>query len=163
MLLYVHRNRRLIRYGSPGQPPRLSHSSWALKLFFGQFPSLIQLWQINADNVNFTQTVYLDQKGEAQQINLPPTYLYRWIISFSPFPTVAWLSNSGRTLMVILLTASSSRTWRAWGSVSVYSWNTGHVYNIFNQTVCLTLTKMFCSSVKAMVHFQAWTYVCNTM
>ena len=28
--LYVHRNRRLIRDGSPGQPPRLSHSSWAL-------------------------------------------------------------------------------------------------------------------------------------
>ena len=30
-LLYVHRNRRLIRDGSPGRPPRLSHSSWALK------------------------------------------------------------------------------------------------------------------------------------
>ena len=29
-LLYVHRNRRLIRDGSPGRPPRLSHSSWAL-------------------------------------------------------------------------------------------------------------------------------------
>ena len=27
VLLYVHRNRRLIRDGSPGQPPRLSHSS----------------------------------------------------------------------------------------------------------------------------------------
>ena len=27
VLLYVHRNRRLIRNGSPGQPPRLSHSS----------------------------------------------------------------------------------------------------------------------------------------
>ena len=27
MLLYVHRNHRLIRDGSPGQPPRLSHSS----------------------------------------------------------------------------------------------------------------------------------------
>ena len=31
-LLYVHRNRRLIRDGSPGRPPRLSHSSWALNL-----------------------------------------------------------------------------------------------------------------------------------
>ena len=30
MLLYVHRNRRLIRDGSPGRPPRLSHGSWAL-------------------------------------------------------------------------------------------------------------------------------------
>ena len=29
-LLYVHRNRRLIRDGSPGRTPRLSHSSWAL-------------------------------------------------------------------------------------------------------------------------------------
>ena len=29
-LLYGHRNRRLIRDGSPGRPPRLSHSSWAL-------------------------------------------------------------------------------------------------------------------------------------
>ena len=30
VLLYVHRNRRLIRDGSPGRPPRLSHSSWNL-------------------------------------------------------------------------------------------------------------------------------------
>ena len=27
VLLYVHRNRRLIKDGSPGRPPRLSHSS----------------------------------------------------------------------------------------------------------------------------------------
>ena len=33
VLLYVHRNRRLIRDGSPKQPPRLSHSSWALEKF----------------------------------------------------------------------------------------------------------------------------------
>ena len=26
VLLYVHRNRRFIRDGSPGRPPRLSHS-----------------------------------------------------------------------------------------------------------------------------------------
>ena len=32
VLLYVHRNRRLIRDGSPGRPPRLSHSAWALPL-----------------------------------------------------------------------------------------------------------------------------------
>ena len=32
VLLYVHRNRRLIRDGSPGRPPRLSHSSWTLTL-----------------------------------------------------------------------------------------------------------------------------------
>ena len=30
VLLYVHRNRRLIRDGSPEPPPRLSHSSWPL-------------------------------------------------------------------------------------------------------------------------------------
>ena len=30
VLLYVHRNRRLIMDGSPGRPPRLSHSSWTL-------------------------------------------------------------------------------------------------------------------------------------
>ena len=32
VLLYVHRNRRFIRDGSPGRPHRLSRSSWALKL-----------------------------------------------------------------------------------------------------------------------------------
>ena len=31
VLLYVHRNRRFNRDGSPGRPPRLSHSSWALR------------------------------------------------------------------------------------------------------------------------------------
>ena len=30
VLLYVHRNRRFIRDGSPGRSPRLSHSSWTL-------------------------------------------------------------------------------------------------------------------------------------
>ena len=30
VLLYVHRNRRPIRDGSPGRPPRLWHSSWGL-------------------------------------------------------------------------------------------------------------------------------------
>ena len=38
MLLYVHRNRRLIRDGSPGLPPRLSHSSrsiYIILFFFG--------------------------------------------------------------------------------------------------------------------------------
>ena len=33
VLLYVHRNRRLIRDGSPGRPPRLSYSSGALKMW----------------------------------------------------------------------------------------------------------------------------------
>ena len=39
VLLYVHRNRRLIRDGSPGRPPRLSHSSMssALLLFLIAF------------------------------------------------------------------------------------------------------------------------------
>ena len=31
VLHYVHRNRRLIRDWSPGRPPRLSQSSWAVK------------------------------------------------------------------------------------------------------------------------------------
>ena len=34
VLLYVHRNRRFIRDGSSGRPPRLSHSSWALGLAY---------------------------------------------------------------------------------------------------------------------------------
>ena len=33
VLPYVHRNRRFIRDGSPGRPPRLSHSSWALNVW----------------------------------------------------------------------------------------------------------------------------------
>ena len=32
VLLYVHRNRRLIRDGSPGGPPRLSYSTWTLMI-----------------------------------------------------------------------------------------------------------------------------------
>ena len=32
VLLYVHRNHRFIRDGSPGRPPWLSHSSWALHI-----------------------------------------------------------------------------------------------------------------------------------
>ena len=34
VLLYVHKKRRLIRDGSPGRPPRLSHSSWALAAYW---------------------------------------------------------------------------------------------------------------------------------
>ena len=41
VLLYVHRNRRLIRDGSPGQPPRLSHSSWTL---FTSVKQIILYW-----------------------------------------------------------------------------------------------------------------------
>ena len=33
VLLYVHRNGRLSRDGSPGRPPRLSHSSRVLMFF----------------------------------------------------------------------------------------------------------------------------------
>ena len=36
VLLYVHRNRRLIRDGSPGRPPRPSHSSWTLSFSCSQ-------------------------------------------------------------------------------------------------------------------------------
>jgi len=32
VLLYVHRNHRFIRDGSPGWPHQLSHSSWALRI-----------------------------------------------------------------------------------------------------------------------------------
>ena len=32
VLLYIQRNRRLIRDGNPGRPPRLSSSSWALRV-----------------------------------------------------------------------------------------------------------------------------------
>ena len=35
VVVYVHRNRRFIRDGSPGRPLRLSHSSWALSIGFG--------------------------------------------------------------------------------------------------------------------------------
>ena len=37
VLLYVYRNCRLIRDGSPGQPPQLSHSSWALYIYIWGF------------------------------------------------------------------------------------------------------------------------------
>ena len=37
VLLYIHRNCRLIRDGSPGQPPQLSHSSWALYIYICGF------------------------------------------------------------------------------------------------------------------------------
>ena len=40
VLLYVHRNRRLIRDGSPGRPPWLSHSSWYLRKHFSALCSL---------------------------------------------------------------------------------------------------------------------------
>ena len=45
VLLYVHRNRRLIRDGSPGRSPRLSHSSWSLGIPPAVKPlSLIETW-----------------------------------------------------------------------------------------------------------------------
>ena len=63
VLLYVHRNRRLIRDGSPGRPPRLSHSSWTLKEAFPQAPGQfisVRLWdnfwltgELRAYNVEF--------------------------------------------------------------------------------------------------------------
>ena len=44
-LLYVHRNRRFIRDGSPGRPPRLSHSSWPL------FLNLLLSWCLMSSDV----------------------------------------------------------------------------------------------------------------
>ena len=41
VLLYVHRNRRFIRDGSPRCSPRLSHSSWALSLSLSLFLMII--------------------------------------------------------------------------------------------------------------------------
>ena len=37
VLLYVHKNCRFIRDGSPGCPPQLSHSSWVVCLTCAQF------------------------------------------------------------------------------------------------------------------------------
>ena len=37
VLLNVHTNRRFIRHRSPGRPPRLSHSSWALMWMYLQW------------------------------------------------------------------------------------------------------------------------------
>ena len=52
VLLYVHRNRRLIRDGSPGRPPRLSHSSWALSTeLLGVQPYLFSLCQWRAEKL----------------------------------------------------------------------------------------------------------------
>ena len=49
VLLYVHRNRRLIRDGSPGRLPRLSHNSWSLFTSFIQpFFVLFQAWMCTA-------------------------------------------------------------------------------------------------------------------
>ena len=54
VLLYVHGFHRLIRDGSPGQPPRLSHSSWALILnsFQGKCYSFFssKCWKNKAGN-----------------------------------------------------------------------------------------------------------------
>ena len=44
LLLNVHRNHRFIRDGSPGHPPRLSHSPWALKDGADKLP-LFWRWQ----------------------------------------------------------------------------------------------------------------------
>ena len=43
VLLYIHRNCRLIRDGGPGWLPRLSHSSWALTVTGGMFGFLYLL------------------------------------------------------------------------------------------------------------------------
>ena len=52
VLLYVHRNRRFIRDRSPGRPPRLSHSSWALR------------WVINICNNSNSSSLLLDFRIE---------------------------------------------------------------------------------------------------
>ena len=48
VLLYVHRNHRFIRDGSPGRPPRLSHSFWALNCG-GSGPMLLYLHRDHKD------------------------------------------------------------------------------------------------------------------
>ena len=53
VLLYVHTNRRFIRDGSPGRPPRLSHSSWALRCGIKQCGT-----NSRCDKVNHTGTCY---------------------------------------------------------------------------------------------------------
>ena len=54
-LLYVHRNRRFIRDGSPGRPPRLSHSSSHTNFLFiifcpGKWEDVYLPEQESADN-----------------------------------------------------------------------------------------------------------------
>ena len=69
VLLYVHRNRRLIRDGSPGRPPRLSHSSWALNL---------------RDHVALRPQKRVCLLGTVHQIscagNLMPDKMHKWMI-----------------------------------------------------------------------------------
>ena len=48
--LYVHRNRRLIGDGSPGWPPRLSHSSWTLQTCIHTL--VTKSWISRSKNVN---------------------------------------------------------------------------------------------------------------
>ena len=54
VLLYVHRNRRLIRDGSPGRPPRLSHSSWA-QMVLHLKPPLSRFPVYNHSGLTWTQ------------------------------------------------------------------------------------------------------------
>ena len=69
VLLYVHRNRRLIRDRSLGRPTRLSHSSWAL--FFSE----------GRDSVFIHNALPLSGQPSAHHLHRPPrclTYLVNY-------------------------------------------------------------------------------------
>ena len=48
VLLYVHRNRRLIRDGRPERPPRLSYSSWTLGFMLTLCRFKLQYWSCDS-------------------------------------------------------------------------------------------------------------------
>ena len=62
VLLYVHRNRRLIRDGSPGWPPRLSHSSCALT-YTAETIRLIRDGEPRMATSTFTQLLSGEKSG----------------------------------------------------------------------------------------------------
>ena len=65
VLLYVHRNRMLFRDGSPGRPPRLSHSSWAL-----MGPSA-QVWTLRMIGPSNVRPVKKEEEGRKERLKGP--------------------------------------------------------------------------------------------
>ena len=94
VLLYVHRNRRLIRDGSPGRPPRLSHSSWALSTeLLGVQPYLFSPCQWRAEKLvgswriwyfcHTCQDLFMTSLTHA-------TFITKWHLSFTLSLTVVF-------------------------------------------------------------------------
>ena len=58
VLLYVHRNRRLFRDGSPGRPPRLSHSSRVLFRLGRRVPlNTVPAWSLEITGADSSKSV----------------------------------------------------------------------------------------------------------